>query len=734
MEAAQARTSQPKIAAPGADAPPPPKLVIEKFADGGIVCFKFNGTIDEAFEGKKLARAIEHEVVVLDLGGVKKISSFGIREWIDFVGDAVKRCKQLILIECAPKVVDQLNMVANFTGGGRVFSFYAPFRCDYCDSEHRVLLQIDRDHELIKSMKLAERPCPSCKESSYFDEDGATFFSFIVGQERFELDPAIASFLAVKLDYKIADQSRKLHVDKIVEGRLTYLRLSGDLDTTFPREKLAEGLEGIVVADVHNVGRVEPAGAAQWRAFVQQIAPLVETVYLVGVPPGFLEKLCGKDDLGAKARVASLALPYSCASCGTTSARELDVDEHHDVIKFATAPELKCTECKSPLVCAATETQMTILPDLPKPGIAKDLAKKIEFLRARKLEQPKRTGTTAPPPAHADQARPRSAAVPILISLVIAVGAVAGVYAYKRTSARESEATGAILKQSAAQRPTWIGDVQQGASKCEIGKGITCVATSFPSPSQEEAEDEASDAALEALAQRVAPPIGTSAEARAAAVAAFARDSLSTQARRDFHDGRRAVARVLGRVAPPITGRYWELFDAAEGRRYVAYAEFVVDQTTLDQLAARYKKTRSALGATVVDFAPELGWRFPRLDHGAVVTKLDRGIVQDMGLAESYIVLAVNGRDIADAAAFAQILAEEHERLVEHGGVLRVLVQTPTGDPREFQTAVEGITIDPAHAPSIHNGRNPPNTSPPGVNVWDRYNGSRQGGRDDPTQ
>ena len=46
----------------------------------------------------------------------------------------------MILIECAPKVVDQLNMVANFAGGGRVFSFYAPFRCDYCDSEHRVLL------------------------------------------------------------------------------------------------------------------------------------------------------------------------------------------------------------------------------------------------------------------------------------------------------------------------------------------------------------------------------------------------------------------------------------------------------------------------------------------------------------------------------------------------------------------------------------------------------------------
>ena len=65
----------------------PPKLTIEKFADGGIACLKFNGTIDESFEGKKIARSMQAETLVLDLGGVKKISSFGIREWVDFVDD-----------------------------------------------------------------------------------------------------------------------------------------------------------------------------------------------------------------------------------------------------------------------------------------------------------------------------------------------------------------------------------------------------------------------------------------------------------------------------------------------------------------------------------------------------------------------------------------------------------------------------------------------------------------------
>src|SRR5215510_14119149 len=134
------RPSQP-VLPPGAAS----KLVIEKFADGGVACIKFIGTIDESFEGGKLGMTAAADTLVLDLGGVKKISSFGIREWVDFVTTAARHARSLILIECTPKVVDQLNMVANFTGGGRVFSFYAFFFNDSATTEHRVLLQVDRD-------------------------------------------------------------------------------------------------------------------------------------------------------------------------------------------------------------------------------------------------------------------------------------------------------------------------------------------------------------------------------------------------------------------------------------------------------------------------------------------------------------------------------------------------------------------------------------------------------------
>ena len=184
MEVQRASRSRLQPPATGAE----PKLSIEKFADGPITLLKFSGTIDEAFDGKKLANSVDSEALVLDLGGVKKISSFGIREWVDFITAVGVRAKQIVLIECSPKVVDQLNMVANFAGSGRVFSFYAPFRCDYCDSEHRVLLDVAKDFESIKTQKLAERPCPTCREAMYFDDDGSTYFSYVLDRKSTRLN------------------------------------------------------------------------------------------------------------------------------------------------------------------------------------------------------------------------------------------------------------------------------------------------------------------------------------------------------------------------------------------------------------------------------------------------------------------------------------------------------------------------------------------------------------------
>jgi anti-anti-sigma regulatory factor len=748
------RKSQPAISPPSSkETPVLPKLSIEKFEGGGIACLKFTGMIDESFEGKKLGRGVAAETLVLDVGGVKKISSFGIREWVDFVSTAGAHCKQMILIECAPKVVDQLNMVGNFAGGGRVFSFYAPFQCDYCDSEQRVLLEVSKDFEAIKAMKLADRPCPSCKESMYFDDDGSTYFSFVLGQGAFELPPDVVAFLAAKLDYRAGTVDQKLRVDKLIEGRVTYLRLAGDLNNTFPRDKLADGLEGTVIVDLSGVPRVEPAGAAEWRSFVQQVSPLVDQLCLVGVEPAFLEKLCSRDDLGAKTVVVDCVLPYACSACGTTSAQSVDIAEHHELLKQQVAPALGCPSCKAAIQCMASDASMAVLPTLPRPALPKDLQRQIGMLAARKLDKKPSTGIV---PVPRPGGEPRSRLVPILLALVVLVVGAAGVVFYLKATADRGPGpygAGPAVDRSAATRPAWIlREAGPGTATCiDDGGGLACLGVSTLSPSQEDAEDEASDAAIEAVAFELGTRItdkawrasipGMYTPARDAKLAALNRDLQSTQAKRDVREGRRAVAHALRAAGvdassdSAATGRYWEAFDARDGRRFVAFVQIKVSAADATRLLAGYSARDSALGATAVAFFPELAWRFPKLSRGAVVQALEPGTLQELGIAEKYIVLAADGRDVIDAESFAKILTEERAQLAAHGGSLRLLVQTDTGDPREFSTTFAGKAVAPvpAERPGKHGIRDG-GASSGGVNVWDRLGGSHGSGRDDPTQ
>jgi anti-anti-sigma regulatory factor len=732
-----------------------PKLLIEKFADGDVACIRFVGTIDEGFEGKKLGMTAGADTLVLDLGGVKKISSFGIREWVDFVATAAKSTRQLILIECSPKVVDQLNMVANFAGGGRVFSFYAPFRCDYCDSEQRVLLQVDRDHEAIKAMKLTERPCLTCKEAMYFDEDPTTFFSYLAGQDKFQLEPPVEAFLASKLNYAVADLNRKLRVDKVIEGRTTYLRLNGNLDGTFPRDKLAEGLEGEVIVDLGAIGKIEPVGAVAWRGFISMVTPVCDHVYLASAPPGFIEKLCTRDDLNPKVQLLTVLMPYTCAHCGTTSAHNVDVGAHYDVLKFATAPELRCPACKHAMHCHAGEAVMTLLPTMPRPTASSDLVKSVAILRERALQaggaRPVRAhGTTATPPVGQPAVR-SSLAVPVLAALIAIAVALGGYLAYQRAT-KPSGGPGAITSRSAAARPAWITSDAPAAATCsEAGKAIACVGVSSVSARQDDAEDEAADAAFDAVANALAVRIADArwkqavlpiyAAARDAKLAAFDRDPSNTSARRDVREARHAVAQALratggGAVPPAPTSKYWEEYQNADGKRYLAFAQVTIGATELAKLLDGYTKATTALGATTVGLFPLVVWRYPRLEHGAVIIGLGDGPLLELGLAEGYVVLGVDGREVGDAPAFAKLVGDEYQGLVERGGTLRLKVQAADAAPREFATTIKAPHGEPVTAPAggVGGAKRPAGEPGGSVNVWDKYNGGKGSGRDDPTQ
>lgn len=741
--------------------PAAPKLQIDKFADGGIVCLRLSGTIDESFEGKKLAETIKSQTLVLDLGDIRKVSSFGIREWVDFINGVGKHCERIVLVECAPKIVDQLNMVANFAGNGRVYSFYAPYHCDYCDKDDRVLYQIDRDFEVIKSMKPPQRPCTQCGEMQYFNEDPITFFSYLAGAEKFELDPDVAAFLSAKLSYAVSDSARKLRIDKIIEGRTTFVRLGGDLEKSFPREKLAEGMEGVVIVDVAGIGKIEPAGAAEWRGFLQMVTPGVEALYLTAVPPTFLDKLTRPEDLGPKAQVLSFTLPYTCATCSTTAGQLIDVEEHFDLLKFATPPDLKCPDCKSALACAAPEGLLTHLPTLPRPSLngtplTSDFKKLVAELRTRKIQVKKVATTVAEAAAQQKGGGVWMAFTAAAATVVLAGGAFFIYQSFIAKQPQRGPGRGKLTAASVEQRPAWITNDTSLAGYCadQEGGGLQCVGVSGLSPTSDDGIDEAGDAALDAIAGAVASRIedpnwrtrvgNLYAQARQAKLSAADKDPNSVSARREVRDARRAVAKVLratsgGAVPAAPSERYWEEYDNGTGsKQFIGFATYTLQPAEVKRLVDTYKTPSEALGARALTVFPQLAWRYPDLQRGAVLVSVDKGELRDLGLAPSYVVLEVGGRDIRDATAFAQLASDEMTRLKGQGGTLSIEVQAGDGDPRVFSSQIKSDkpAVNPTSGGS--GGRGGGDSGGRGgtgnVNVWDRYGGGKGGGREDPTQ
>ena len=59
-------------------------------------------------------------------------------------GKVEKNGAKVVLVECSPAIVAQINLVNNFTGQGVVKSFYVPYFCPECDVE-KVLLVETRD-------------------------------------------------------------------------------------------------------------------------------------------------------------------------------------------------------------------------------------------------------------------------------------------------------------------------------------------------------------------------------------------------------------------------------------------------------------------------------------------------------------------------------------------------------------------------------------------------------------
>jgi anti-anti-sigma regulatory factor len=143
----------------------------------GFTSVELTGDIDE--HAGLAALASLSGKVVFQLSGVRRINSMGVREWVNFVR-ALPGVTELVLTQCSPAFIAQLNMIHGFAGPAKVHSFFAPYVCERCNREELKLLEVATHFPDGCSFdRVPELRCEQCGLALEFDDIPEHYLQFL---------------------------------------------------------------------------------------------------------------------------------------------------------------------------------------------------------------------------------------------------------------------------------------------------------------------------------------------------------------------------------------------------------------------------------------------------------------------------------------------------------------------------------------------------------------------------
>jgi len=149
--------------------------VVKEQQDGALVV-RLDGTIEETTNFDQLIGAPSDELHVY-CRGVSRINSIGVKSWIKYFQTLASSGVSFKFFECSTAIVEQINLISNFTAGGSVESMYVPFACTNCKTE---LVGCFRCEDLRKlQFKIPELKCSKCGGKAVFDDIPEEYFGFL---------------------------------------------------------------------------------------------------------------------------------------------------------------------------------------------------------------------------------------------------------------------------------------------------------------------------------------------------------------------------------------------------------------------------------------------------------------------------------------------------------------------------------------------------------------------------
>jgi anti-anti-sigma regulatory factor len=190
---------------------------------------KLAGVIDEDNDLTELTDKIHGSTVVIDLGEVDRINSCGVRDWVNWLGRVEAKNVDVVLVECSPAIVAQINLVNNFTASGVVKSFYVPYFCPECDEEKVLLCETGDMGPPPHEPPICR--CDECDLVMDFDDMPDSYFAFLANQRRIVKPERIQSLLD---EFNPADDEKSKIRSRVGSGSLSGANLSSQSLPTVP--------------------------------------------------------------------------------------------------------------------------------------------------------------------------------------------------------------------------------------------------------------------------------------------------------------------------------------------------------------------------------------------------------------------------------------------------------------------------------------------------------------------
>jgi len=369
------------------------RLEVKEVGSAGVRLVEIAGVLNETFDGPACMAplAAGGAPIVFDLDGVRRITSFGVRQWVE----GLRRLGEIeyFFVRCRPSLVAQFNMIAGFGGAGQLVSLYLPYTCPRCgqDSEH--LLDLRHDHAAAVAGQVPERDCESCGRPAELDDDPGAYLSYAA-----EAPPPV---VPVEVAALIDDDGRTAHVPlkvkKEITDALTAVWLSGTVHENVRFKRLVEGLDGTVVVIAQGVRGVSNKGLSRLLELLSQEDA---DLYLARVTVDTAAAIAAQPSASRVARIVSLWLTLRCARCGDARDAELHA-EARDELRAGIAPP--CPRCaaggRAPACSPESLAAALAIPLSPAPAaVAAYLASRSELpVEADSAGRLRRAHSSGPP-------------------------------------------------------------------------------------------------------------------------------------------------------------------------------------------------------------------------------------------------------------------------------------------------------------------------------------------------